>query len=99
MHREINRTAGGMETDHIDGNRLNNIKSNLRSVTHQQNCRNNHKSNSNSGIVGVNWHKGAKRWRAYIHVDYKYKELGKFKDIRDAIKARKEAVRLYWGNP
>lgn len=40
MHRFIMDAPKGMDVDHIDGNRLNNQRSNLRIVTRRENCRN-----------------------------------------------------------
>ncbi len=37
MHRVINKTPHGMETDHINGDRLDNQKSNLRTVDKSKN--------------------------------------------------------------
>lgn len=40
MHRLIAKTPKGMEADHINRNRLDNQESNLRNVTHAENCKN-----------------------------------------------------------
>ena len=40
MHRLIMNAPDGLEIDHIDHNPLNNQKSNLRLVTHTENCLN-----------------------------------------------------------
>ncbi len=40
MHRVINNTPNGMETDHINGDRLDNRRENLRSVSRSENQRN-----------------------------------------------------------
>lgn len=45
-----------LSVDHIDGDRLNNKLSNLRLVTHRQNCCNKKKhSNNTSGHTGIRW--------------------------------------------
>lgn len=41
LHRDILGDIDGMITDHIDGNSLNNVRSNLRHCTHAQNAWNN----------------------------------------------------------
>lgn len=40
MHRVIMNTPKGMDTDHIDNNKLNNQRNNLRVCTRSQNCMN-----------------------------------------------------------
>lgn len=52
MHRIINNTPDGYFTDHINRNKLDNRKINLRTVTHGENIRNT-KGRGNSGIKGV----------------------------------------------
>jgi hypothetical protein len=46
-------------------------------------------------VVGVSYSKRYKCWEAYITVDYKRIHLGRFKNIEDAILARKEAEVAY----
>lgn len=80
------------ETDHINGDRLDNRLSNLRAVTTQENQRNAAmQCNNTSGHVGVDWNKASNKWRARIKIDGKQKYLGGFTDIEDAIEARAEA--------
>ena len=97
MHRELNKTPEGMETDHINGNTLDNRKSNLRTVTRKQNMANVRSTPGVSGLRGVWWHKGTEKWRAAIRVDGRRKSLGLFKDKNDAAIAWRQAAKKYRG--
>src|SRR5260221_205877 len=56
MHRVINNTPAGRDTDHINRDRLDNRRSNLRTATFSQNSMNKGLSKSNtSGIKGISW--------------------------------------------
>lgn len=93
MHREILRPEPGLITDHINRNKLDNRRLNLRAVTKLQNNRNHGLSKRNkSGYTGVIWFKAAKAWRAYYGGKEGRVELGYFNDIADAVKARNEYV-------
>ena len=50
---------------------------------------------NSSGVVGVSWDKRTKKWQARIGVNGGRIELGRFKDLNDAILARKEAEKKY----
>jgi len=96
MHRVVNDTPDNLQTDHINRNKLDNRASNLRTVTNQQNAFNAslNKAN-NSGTKGVCWSENRNKWCAYIHIDNKAIPLGRFINIKDAIKARKKAELVY----
>jgi hypothetical protein len=96
LHKMIMNTPKEFDTDHINRNPLDNRKSNLRIVNRTQNNFNSgiHKNNK-SGVKGVNWFKPIKAWRAYIGGGKNRIELGYFKDIQEAIKARSQAEELY----
>lgn len=84
--------------DHIDRNQLNNRKYNLRKATQKENSRNRTKQKNNtSGFTGVSWHKRQQQWFAYIKFDKKLKYLGYFDNKKDAIIARLEAEKEYFG--
>lgn len=89
MHRLIMDTPQCMATDHINGNRLDNRRSNLRVCTHKQNSMNTgrHKDNK-SGAVGVYWNSSTRRWIAVIQLSGKSTYIGSFRSIEDAIVAR-----------
>jgi len=54
------------------------------------------RSNSKSGVKGVYWYKRTQKWRAHIGFQGKRIELGSFKNIEDAIQARKEGEEKYF---
>lgn len=104
MHRIVNKTPDGLETDHINGNKLDNRKENLRNCNHAENSRNTKKKNGSSVYKGVHlatrrskkngiiWHS----WLAEIKKDKKYYFIGYFKIESDAAKAYdKKAIELH----
>ena len=80
------------ELDHINHVRNDNRLCNLKEATSKENLRNQKKRYDNaSGTTGVYWVPSRKRWVAYITVDYVKRNLGRYKDIEDAIAARAAA--------
>lgn len=73
-----------INVDHIDGNKLNNTRGNLRVCTHEENMRNRKvqemyaKKKKVSKYKGVTWNKGKKVWEARISIEKKYLYLGSF---------------------
>jgi hypothetical protein len=90
LQRFVMNTPKDMITDHIDGNKLNNRKSNLRFVTPLQ-------SQYNTNKIGVNYRKDINKYRAYIVVNGTQKSLGVFNTYEEACLARKEAEEKYFG--
>lgn len=78
--------APGKTVDHIDGNGLNNQKSNLRIVTHRQNMQNLH-IKTTSKYPGVSWHNASKKWQAAIMIEGKQFHLGIFDSEEKAYEA------------
>ena len=97
MHRLIMNELKNLQVDHIDGNKLNNTKINLRIVTNQQNCMNQKSSkNSSSKFKGVYWHKKNMKWISKICLNEKNHYLGSFNNEIDAARAHdKEAKKLH----
>lgn len=76
------------EIDHINGNRLDNRISNLRLANRSENNWNQKiKNSNNSGVKGVSWDKGAKKWRAQCMVNGVKYFIGRFNNISDAEQA------------
>lgn len=80
MHRAVNNTTEGYETDHLNGDKLDNRRSNLKTVTHGRNMWNTKRPN-------VSYHKSNKRWRARIGVGGKSVFLGWFSSKEAALEA------------
>ena len=98
LHRLVNKTPVGMSTDHINGNRLDNRKVNLRTCNHSQNQMNRGVSKANtSGHSGICWDKRDGKWQASIRVNRRRTYLGLFKSKRAAVAARKAAEKKYFG--
>jgi hypothetical protein len=82
--------------DHIDGNKTNNVITNLREVTDKENSKNRRISKNNtSGHMGVFLDKRSNKWRAEIRVSGISIGLGTHPNIEDAIAARQAAEIKY----
>lgn len=97
MHREIIKTPDGMYTDHINWNKSDNRKSNLRVCTQAQNTYNRKRYNKN-GYRGVYWQPSMKKWGATICINGEPKYLGYHSDIKDAAIAYNNAAMEYFGD-
>lgn len=88
MHRVINQTPDGMETDHRNLNRLDNRRCNLRTASHRQNQWNIWPPKSawetrSSRYLGVTWKPGRQQWVVQMSsVGY----LGAFESEEEAAK-------------
>lgn len=98
MHRLLTQEVDGFEVDHVDGNKLNNQRANLRLVTGSQNMQNRHgESKSTTGYWGVYVKKGhdKKRFYARIMVNYQHFHLGYFETAEEAAVAASDGRAQY----
>lgn len=85
LHRYLLNPAPDQRIDHINGDRLDNRRENLRLVTVRQNHQNRRRSqHSRSGYKGVCWHKAARKWDARITVQGVRVHLGYYDDAETA---------------
>lgn len=87
------------QIDHINGDPSDNRPENLRECCQQQNSYNRVRPqrNNTSGVTGVGWHAGKKKWQARIRACGRTIHLGQFDDLEEAAKARREAEKKYFG--
>lgn len=100
LHREIMGLGRGdpRHVDHIDGNGLNNRRSNLRLVTQQQNQTNGRSHrDATSKFKGVGWYKRDGTWQVQIRINGHYRFLGRFDSEVAAARAYDAAAYEAWG--
>lgn len=98
MHRQLLGTPHDALADHVNGDRLDNRKSNLRIATHKENAMNRKvRRTSRTGIKGVGKYGPRHSWRASIRVDGKTLYLGSYKTARDAAAAYNAAAVKHHG--
>lgn len=95
MHRAILNTPSGFYSDHINGDKLDNRRGNLRICTPHQNNLN--RPNITGKYKGVYWCKRQQRWMAQIMKDQANIYIGSFLTPEQAALAYNKAAILYHG--
>lgn len=103
MHRFVLGLSGNkslqykIEVDHINRNKLDNRKSNLRIVSRQENMYNKSEyKNNTSGVKGVKWNKNRQKWQVQINHNKKRIHLGLYSDLEEAKQVRLQAEEKYF---
>lgn len=97
FHKLVTGTTAEVIIDHIDRNKLNNRKCNLRIATASINAINRDlQSNNKTGYKGVYHDKRYGTWNARVTVDRKTIHLGTFPTKQEAIAARKAGEEKYY---
>lgn len=98
MHKIVMNCGKEFEVDHINFNKLDNRKSNLRICTMETNQQNKPVLCTNtSGVSGVYFDTSRNKWCAFIGYSNKNYKLGFFINKEDAIKTRLLAEKKYYG--
>lgn len=98
MHRYLlSVSAPQLVVDHINGNPLDNRRSNLRICSAAENGRNlKRKATNTSGYAGIRVTKN-NRYNVRITYNGEERHIGNFINLDDAVKARKQAELKYFG--
>lgn len=95
MHRSImGATEPSVVVDHINGDTLDNRRSNLQVVTQKQNTENRRRRSGR----GVSFYKPTGKWRAYLTDYYQQMHLGYFNTKEEAENAAAEGRRTLFTN-
>lgn len=99
LHREILGAKPGEYVDHRTGNGLNNLRSNLRLCTNQQNAAAFRApvAGKTSRFRGVHWSSERNQWVGSIRVNYRKIFLGRFNDETEAATAYDRAAQEHFG--
>lgn len=95
LHRFILQPQKGFVVDHIDGDRLNNCRGNLRECTQSQNNANVRKYKNK--YKGVCFNKREQKFKAQIMHEGKYHWLGYFETEEAAARAYNEKAKELFG--
>lgn len=98
MHRFILNAPPGVDVDHVNGDTLDNQRSNLRWANDSQNAANRRYLPTNtSGFRGVCFNKKAGKWQAGIKHQGKSIYLGIYDDVEAAARAYDAMARRVFG--
>lgn len=95
VHNSLDKT---IVVDHINRDKSDNRRENLRLVSYLDNVVNTDLLITNtSGHKGISWNKGYEKWEAYIHKNNKKINLGYYDDFNRAVQVREIAEIIYFG--
>jgi len=98
LHRFITNAPKGLVVDHINHNKMDNRKCNLRICTQSQNLANQRaKKGGASKYKGVVWHKLSNKWAAQIFCNGSNLYLGTFEKETDAALAYNAKAKELFG--
>lgn len=99
MHREIMKCPEHLQVDHINQNKQDNRRCNLRLATSAQNQQNRPKlSNNTTGFKGVTFNKRSSKFVATIKVNGQQMHIGRYTTAIEAYEAYKaESLHLHGG--
>ncbi len=98
LHRLLLSPSKYQHVDHVNGDKLDNTRENLRLATPQQNqCNQGIRKNNKSGYKGVSFHRAANKWQATISVNGKSIGLGLHLTPESAYEAYCTAAKEYHG--
>lgn len=98
FHRELISAPEGVVVDHINGNGLDNRRSNLRLATRRQNNWNRAgQRDATSGFHGVSFHQKSGLWRARLRVGDAAEKATYHRTAEEAARARDEMAKAERG--
>jgi hypothetical protein len=97
LHRLILGAEKGQVVDHINGDSMDNRRSNLRFASPSLNAVNKNTVGGVSGYRGVQRNNRGKKWRARLYVDQKALILGSYETPEEAALAYNEAALAAFG--
>lgn len=98
LHRILVAAPPGAMVDHINRDRLDCRRSNLRFVTWAQNSMNSSlRRDNHAGFKGVIFRRDSGKWRARIYLGGRHRHLGTYATAAEAAAAYDGAARRYFG--
>lgn len=90
LHRYIMNPPENKTVDHINHDKTDNRRENLRICSMREN-------NLNKKRKGVRFDRRRNLWQAYVYSEKGFKHLGYFRSEEEAVKVRKKNEKIYYG--